>query len=525
MDASNRRFEVLRSAFDSHIGTNIAPTSNPLFYPKNQSPSNTLISPVADLEIEAQCKIRNNSRLLKLQRWGRYYPSNPKAFKSNATANFCHISESSSDSGIDDDTVGVVPLSISDRRPQQYSLTSDDVVEPTYSANAPLLSNPCSELISTTQDVAIDDGPSLPHGLLMVTTKAQEARNKPEESNNQPAPPTRPADEPLPRRRNASARAGSCTLPPPVDRRTTRSMSRANEALSPCTFSHVTANIAVPTVRTSATPTPLGNDTADDSPAGGCDRNTEFTILEHSIHASPNLPLLRTLPVLPDIKERLAILATAQYRNPPWRAIIDDLRAGGVTNRHKLVDQVLCINKNGLKICLPRELIPYVLYQYHNSIYGLHYAAEKMFQAISATFYFPSMRRDIFDYARSCQKCQRFKSPTTKTGLLSSHALNHVQPFQCLFMDVQHVKRSAINGFKFNIVLVDQFSGFLIAIPLRRITAGAVIMTLQTSFQFHTVPDRIVLDRDPAFNNHEMKLFARQLDIELVFCSPDPFFL
>ena len=92
-------------------------------------------------------------------------------------------------------------------------------------------------------------------------------------------------------------------------------------------------------------------------------------------------------------------------------------------------------------------------------------------------------------------------------------------------MDVQHVKRSAINGYKFNLVLVDQFSGFLIAIPLRRITASAVIMALQTSFQFHTVPDRIVLDRDPAFNNHEMKLFARQLDIELVFCSPDPFFL
>ena len=76
-----------------------------------------------------------------------------------------------------------------------------------------------------------------------------------------------------------------------------------------------------------------------------------------------------------------------------------------------------------------------------------------MLQAISATFHFPSMRRDVFDYARSCQKGQRFESPTTKTGLLSPHALTHVQSFQCLLMDVQHVKRSAINGFKFNLVL------------------------------------------------------------------------
>jgi len=139
-------------------------------------------------------------------------------------------------------------------------------------------------------------------------------------------------------------------------------MSRANEATSPCTLSDVTADIAVPTIRTSATPAPLGNNVAGDSLPGDCDRSAEYTILEHSTNASdPSLPLRPTLPVLPDVKERLAILANAQYRDPLLRAIIDDLRAGGVTDRHKLIDQVLCVNKNGFEICFPRYLVPVLI--------------------------------------------------------------------------------------------------------------------------------------------------------------------
>jgi len=85
----------------------------------------------------------------------------------------------------------------------------------------------------------------------------------------------------------------------------------------------------------------------------------------------------KPLPVLPDMKERLAILTNAQYRDPSLRAIIDNFRARGGTERHKLINQVLYRNKKVWEIYLPRELVPYVLYHYHNSIYGLHLAAEK----------------------------------------------------------------------------------------------------------------------------------------------------
>ncbi|RNA06471.1 integrase core domain [Brachionus plicatilis] len=67
-------------------------------------------------------------------------------------------------------------------------------------------------------------------------------------------------------------------------------------------------------------------------------------------------------------------------------------------------------------IVVPKQLRKLVCQLYHNEISAGHLSYEKTYKTISRRYYWPQMKSEIYDYCKSCEKCQLTK-PKNSTGV------------------------------------------------------------------------------------------------------------
>lgn len=126
----------------------------------------------------------------------------------------------------------------------------------------------------------------------------------------------------------------------------------------------------------------------------------------------------------------------------------------------------------------------------------------RTYKRIASNFYWVGMKKDIQDYIRCCDTCQRNKSDTlTPIGLL--------QPLQIPDRVWEDVSMDFIdglpmsNGFSVILVVVDRLSkyGHFIALkhPYSAKTVAEVFV--KEVARLHGMPRSIVSDRDPVFTS------------------------
>jgi hypothetical protein len=83
------------------------------------------------------------------------------------------------------------------------------------------------------------------------------------------------------------------------------------------------------------------------------------------------------------------------------------------------------------------------------------------------------MRKDVFDYVRKCELCQRAKpAQNAHVGLHSANPCS--EPMKKLFIDfVGPVVRSKLGNIAI-LVVVNAFSKFVFLYPVRRITSQVI---------------------------------------------------
>jgi len=63
------------------------------------------------------------------------------------------------------------------------------------------------------------------------------------------------------------------------------------------------------------------------------------------------------------------------------------------------------------RLCIPKGKIrETILHDNHESLLGAHRGSKKTLSLISRLFFWPSMKKEIFNYVKTCQKCQEAKS-------------------------------------------------------------------------------------------------------------------
>ncbi|CAK1578755.1 unnamed protein product [Parnassius mnemosyne] len=137
-----------------------------------------------------------------------------------------------------------------------------------------------------------------------------------------------------------------------------------------------------------------------------------------------------------------------------------------------------------------------------------HFGVEKTLERIKKSYWFSKMSRFVKKYVNACIECAYAKkNNSTKEGYL--YPIEKVEvPFHTLHIDHLGPFVKSKRGNTHLLVIVDGFTKFLFARPVRNTKTQNAIRALEDIFYTFRIPDRIISDRGTCFTSHTFKRFC-----------------
>lgn len=176
------------------------------------------------------------------------------------------------------------------------------------------------------------------------------------------------------------------------------------------------------------------------------------------------------------------------------------------------------------KEVVPSELRDAILTESHSSPMAAHLGTAKTYQRLKLRYFWPGMYQDTLKFISSCDICNAYKRPNSKTPGLMGSARICSRPFQCLSIDlVGPLPMSRLQN-TYLLVVVCYFTKYCFLFPLRRSTGKVIAQRLEDHvFLVHGIPQTILSDNGSPFCGQEVKsLFSRyqipQIHYGPVYC-------
>src|SRR2546428_4421321 len=174
------------------------------------------------------------------------------------------------------------------------------------------------------------------------------------------------------------------------------------------------------------------------------------------------------------------------------------------------------------QLCLPEDRIGVVLRVAHDAPCAGHMAFKATRARIKLNFWFPRMDERIREYCASCQICQlrtpvkvADRVPITPIPRADELCFNHLN-MDCIGpMVVTGESNKSKPKYNYALVLVDKFSRWPMAYPLRSLNAKGVCEALLQVFTTFSIPRIISSDCGTNFTSRFTKEFLRRMG-----CSP-----
>lgn len=170
----------------------------------------------------------------------------------------------------------------------------------------------------------------------------------------------------------------------------------------------------------------------------------------------------------------------------------------------------------GSRIVIPddKEIRGALLHDSHDAL-G-HYGAKKTIKALSKSFYWPTMAKEVEAYVTSCDGCQRAKARTTKkSGQLHSLPVPS-RPFSDVALDfVGPLPES--EGKDMLLTMTDRLTGYTRLLPCRARDGAKEIaeVVFRGWFCLFGIPERLVSDRDKLFTSKLWSRLHKRMGIKL----------
>lgn len=146
----------------------------------------------------------------------------------------------------------------------------------------------------------------------------------------------------------------------------------------------------------------------------------------------------------------------------------------------------------------------------HDAASDGHFGVNKTLDKIRKRFYWATCKKDVEDWCRSCEQCVARRGPSGK-GKSPLQIFNTGAPFERIQMDILgHLPRSS-KGNRYLLVVIDCFSKWVEALPLKSIKAKVVaeVFVDQIVFRFG-IPLEVHTDQG---KNFESELFREVLSL------------
>ncbi|KAH9715447.1 Endonuclease [Citrus sinensis] len=203
------------------------------------------------------------------------------------------------------------------------------------------------------------------------------------------------------------------------------------------------------------------------------------------------------------------------YASDPYFApILEDVVAGFRSDYH-LHDEFLfksnqlCVPDSSLRLKIISEL--------HNE--G-HMGRDKTLALIANTYFWPTMRCEVYHYVETCCICQVSKGAATNAGLYMPLPIP-TQPWADISMDFVLGLPRTQRGMDSIFVVVDRFSKMAHFIACKKTTDALTVARLffKEVYRLHGLPSSIVSDRDTRFLSHFWKTLWKLTNTRLNFSS------
>jgi hypothetical protein len=133
-------------------------------------------------------------------------------------------------------------------------------------------------------------------------------------------------------------------------------------------------------------------------------------------------------------------------------------------------------NKSGEQvIVVPSHMRDFICSVYHDSATAGHLGFEKTYKSISARFYWPRMKSQVFDFCKTCHTCQAHKPRLTTQGKWPMISIRVEKPWDMFCTDIAGPLKETARGNKYIIIAIDHFSKFCVAQATSRTTAEITI--------------------------------------------------
>ncbi|KAK4287334.1 hypothetical protein Pmani_039592, partial [Petrolisthes manimaculis] len=169
------------------------------------------------------------------------------------------------------------------------------------------------------------------------------------------------------------------------------------------------------------------------------------------------------------------------------------------------------------QVVVPKELRQEILSMAHDGGLSGHLGIRKTVARIRSCFYWPSLKRDVADYCRTCDTCQKMGKPNQSLKVAPLIPIPHFgEPFERVQVDIVGPLPRTSNGHLYILTIMDMATRYPEAVPLRNISASVVIRELINFFTHFGLPKEIQSDQGSNFLSKIFRQVMRQLNITQV---------
>ena len=154
-----------------------------------------------------------------------------------------------------------------------------------------------------------------------------------------------------------------------------------------------------------------------------------------------------------------------------------------------------------------------------DALHGLgHPGVERTRQTIAAKFVWPSMNADVARWARECVPCQQAK--------VTRHTIPRIGEFPVPQRRFQHLNIDIVtlplsNGFRHLLTIVDRFTRWPVAVPIKDITTEAVVDAFSHGWvASFGIPASITTDRGSQFASAVWTQLTKVWGIQMHYTTP-----